>query len=507
MKKTILLILATLLTTLFSSCSDDDSIDSYIKLSETTLEVDNQKGEYLITVATNTHWEITNIPEWISTSQKSGSPSSEKQELTIYVAFNDTREDRESDINFVANNVTTKLKVKQSCIPDSEAFIELDKSMISFSELPLQTQEVKVTSNVSWKINNIPSWLTITPSSANGSQKITVKADENYHPLSKEVILEFESKGIITQLPIKQTGLRDIARSPSMQIFPYEELSGTWPSSIYKVKTIRYFINAENAKSAFVGSLISHNVPNYPILTPFSGYTYNPTYLSTSSLLVLPTEYTPSLTANKAYAQTIIDSNPQSILSFRTGSPESFYSYKDLHAMGMINIGIPLDELISGKSYKEQEMDYLYGIVYSYKKTVFDMIRDIPDNGKAVKENLKATDIAKGVSYISYMHYGQVGFLYIETNNDDREVKPIVQKVFKDESLTSTEASKLEASRFSYIYFNNDNEIQIKQGGSEIIEEYKKGMKDSKNIYPIEFYLSNYDTHGVQSLNYIYNLN
>ncbi len=173
-----------------------------------------------------------------------------------------------------------------------------------------------------------------------------------------------------------------------------------------------------------------------------------------------------------------------------------YYDYKHLHAIGMIGLGIPLEELVSGAPHTQQEIAREFGMIYSFKHTLFDLIMDTPLQQPLIKELLKEAGKAQGVSYVSTVTYGKVGLLVIESDIDSRRIKLIVDKIVEDASLSADEIRLLESADFSYVYFSNDGEAQVMNGGMEIIEAYKNGMKDTtENIYPMEFSLADFTTH------------
>ena len=122
-----------------------------------------------IYVASGHIWEVTNIPSWITFSATSGTgPGS---------------------VNFTCQNNTTPsirsraVKVAGSTVRISQQAAQMSVSVsptsLSFGNKSGESKTLSVTTNDSWSVESLPSWLTATPSSGSGNGTITVKTSSD----------------------------------------------------------------------------------------------------------------------------------------------------------------------------------------------------------------------------------------------------------------------------------------------------------------------------------------
>ena len=317
---------------------------------------------------------------------------------------------------------------------------------------------------------------------------------------AKETILTFKTKDGKTTAEVfaKQFGRQDLFQMPSLPLFRYKLISGSTLNKEYHIQTDQLFINSAIRDEIYLGNLVSHTTQEYPKFPFFTGYNFNPITVSTSSYgsKEVARTYTPSSTAQKAFVEEILVNPPQQFAysEFDNGTT-TFITHKQLHNVGIANLGIKLDEVVSGASYKDQEMTKRQGLIYCFKHTLFTLDMDIPE--KLIKESLKETD--KDVSYVSSMSYGKVGLLIIESNNKTEEVKTAIFRILNDDNIIrDMDLAIIEAASIAYVYFNNNGEVQVNKNGLEAVKAYNKALsykKDRANIYPVNFSLADFHTN------------
>lgn len=502
MKKLFLYIWISVFSFAFFSCEDNNEKDSIELDSNSTTIAINPEIE-VVKLSSNGEWRITDIPEWLTIHPTFGNLSSE---ITILATENKELERRSASLVFTRGKTSKTLYLSQLGLSDLDPFIKLDEENITVNvEGGIKT--IKLTTNTSCKITNIPYWMTMGDVSGNKSGEITVNVQENEEFDSRQVYLEItsEDEKIKKKLSILQYAQKDYIRLPYLPIFPTLSIKSSGGIN-YEIKTNRLFINPSIKNKIYLGNLISHNAGEITAIPEFTGYTFNPITISTSAPIREVVQVSiPSLKEQNDFAKRIIANKPKQIESLvaDNGTVE-FFTHKQLHAIGIATMGVKLDEVVSGASFKEYEMSKKQGLIFSFKQTLFSLAMDIPD--KLIEEDLKNTDKSKGVSYVSWISYGKIGLLIVESDNNSRLIKAPINKVLGNESLTTAETQLIESADIYHVYYNNNNEVQVKRGTLDAINSYKNALTNTDYIYPIEFSLSDFVDNSVNPITFSFDL-
>ncbi len=504
MKNKILLpLLALLFAAMFISCDNDNEIEEEkenLEIDKTAITLTATGDEQKIALTANGLWEIESIPEWLVIDPAFGDKSTT---VNISAKQNNGDSKRNTSLVFTRGKITRTLEVEQLSRMDGDPFIELDKDRLEISQSGKQ-EIVKITSNCAWQITNIPAWITVNPTEGIKSAEVVLTIKENRSPEARAFELLIKGGNDIEQkLFVYQSGLKDYIQGPTLPIFKYSRLTFTSARDDYSIEAKSLLVNPSIKDKIYLGNLISHNAGSHLNIPVFTGYTFNPVTVSTSvSVGGTSDTFEPSWAAQDAFAQEIIKkiSTQKSVSEYNDVT--EFYDYRQLRAVGIANLGVELDVLISGKSYKEQEMKRKYGMIYSFKRKVFGLDVDLPD--KLIKEELKAADRAKGVSYVASVDYGNLGLLIVESDTDSRDLQAIIDKVVNTGyEPTAEEKALLDAADISYVYFNNNVEEQIKRGHLDVVKAYKKAKKEgSEYIHPLEFTLLDFDSHELSVIKF-----
>lgn len=178
--KTILLFVMGVAVMLLSSCSGNEAPDEpkQLKLSQSSLEYPSSGGQSSIEVKSNTQWSVSDVPEWLRLSSKSGNGDAS---LTITASPNTDYSSRSADIKFVGVNgtaqLTTTLHIHQSL---TEAIIvEGSSTSIGWTGGTLEIP-YKFTSAPKISIVGSPDWISINNGSrALTEDKVSIVVNEN----------------------------------------------------------------------------------------------------------------------------------------------------------------------------------------------------------------------------------------------------------------------------------------------------------------------------------------
>lgn len=495
MKNSILLISIAycFLLTISISCSKLEREKETLELDKSAIIINQEGGEEFIELTANDRWEIQNIPEWLSVSPSSGDYY---DVVCITASENNESARRHASLLFTRGKLNKTLEVEQLGLEEVDPFIEFSSNPLDVGSLA-GTKTIKLTTNRPWEIYFIPNWISVTPSSGDESTEITISVAENRSPDKRSSKIVFSGEFGQKALEINQSGLRDVVIFPGLPIFTFKRMEYSSGLSRCNAWTDCLFINPAIRDKIYLGNLIGYNAKSNVNIPEFTGYTFNPITVSTSAIVdEVAKTYLPSPEEQDLFARQIMENKSGQEVSFTEDRGEyEFYSYKQLNAVGMINLGVKLDEAVSGASFSEKEMARKYGLIYSFKRIAFTLDMKFPE--KLIKEELKEADKEKGVSYVSSVSYGKVGLLIVESDTDSREVRLIVNKVIAGEPLSQEETNILSAVDVCYVYFDKDKNLQTQKGSLDVVNAYKDAILQEKDsIYPVEFGLTNYVDHS-----------
>jgi len=493
-----------LLSLIFFSCDNDDKERFSIELDETSVTIDVRGGEERITLAASADWSISDVPEWL-TVEPSDRDSFYSTTIVITAKENEDLERRNASVVFTCGDASQILEVEQLGTKDLAPFIEPSKNTLPVGD-NLSINTIKLTTNTPWKIGILPAWISVSPTQGEKSAELTITVKENKDPDGRMFDLRFEGEKAGGMIRVSQIGLKDYIRTPSLPIFSFKSVQFTGELDKYDIHAFNLFVNPGIKNKIYLGNLIAYDagLPSNQI-PEFTGYTFNPITISTSAYMtgIDSKTYIPSWNEQNAYAQDIIAKKPSQSLNFvaDNGTTE-FYDYKRLYTLGMANLGVKLDEVVSGASYTTMQMPRKYGLIFSFKQTWFSLDMDFPE--KLIQEELKDADKAMGVAYVNSVYYGRVGLLIVESDTYFSDVKIAINKAISGQSLSAAETTLVEQSDISYVYFDNNSQVQVKKGKMDAVNAYKEAATktNTENTYPVGFNLSNLIDNGTATISF-----
>lgn len=481
-----------------SGCQDD--FGRNISLDKEEITLNHKDAVETVQLTSGTTWEVSGTPDWLTLTPAVGDNSAK---VSISAEENNTFEQRTASLVFSNGHSSKTLKVTQLSLEEAEPFIQLSEKEVQAVTIA-ETKFVDLTTNRPWKIQNIPDWITVDPTSGDKSTRLTINFNENRNLDGRSVELTITAENATNSLSINQHGLKDLVIGPYLPVFHLDKTEYPNDLTYINVENGKMFVNPAIKDKIFLGNLVSHNIGKGVDIPAFTGYTFKPITVSTSAPLKSRT-FVPSLAEQNDYVQHIISEKPKQILSFNADKRGTeFYSYRQLYAMGMANLGIKLDEVVTGSSYAQKEMQNKYGLIFGYKLASFSLYMDIPDDGLVIHEELKDTDKSKGVSYINTVVYGKIGLLVVQSTTDSRELKEAINKFIVNRPLSASERKLIESAEICHVYFDNNNEVKTVKGSMNALEDYNNALKitDIQNIYPIEFSVGDFSHHGMNTITY-----
>lgn len=401
-------------------------------------------------------------------------------------------------------------KIEEPIITTS---VSVDKTELKFSATG-ESIILKISANIRWEITNIPDWISLSITESNKDQEVTVTTKANNSSMELSQILQIETAEFE---PILVTIYQDAKKDDlNFRVFipSFSEFNATYElgndniTRYYSFERYNMFAGSELQSKIFLGNLINRLMQSPTETQSYQNYTFNETIISTSNLKVKSTSYRPSFIAQKEYIDKII-ANKSAQNDFSGSRQIEYSSRRELHLLGMGNLGVALDQTLSGKTYQEEEKSKKNGLIYLYNQTLFTIDMDYPDNGKVVQEVLHPEDYPNNsLAYISSVSYGRIGMLIIESDEGISKIKSIVDKIQNNTSLTSEENDIVNASIISNIYSDNNSNLQVERGKLDAIQSfYKIGLDDPyKNAFIYQFQLADYFDHAMTPVTYKLNL-
>lgn len=369
---------------------------------------------------------------------------------------------------------------------------------------------IDIFSNGEWNIkNDIPEWCTVDKLAGEGDAKINITIEPNTTSLERKCTLEIKQESIIRYLVIIQEKGNKIA-SLTWHPFPVNSFSDIkieekGNTTLYSFTASSLFINPEVSDEIFPGNVISGTLDGVNKLRNIPEIKLEPATISswTGGKLYILEDIEPSKEVFDNFVKDIIQEFPKQNVSFYfDNTPINFYSYKQLYLLGMSNLGIPLNEIISEAPYKEKEMEKKEGLIYSYSQTLFEVILDIEplSESELSSEVIEEYDLS-GITNISY---GMTSFLIVETNDDSEKVNKIINKKIREEVLSKEEKDIIGNAVIHFLYFDKENKIKKETSDSQSIDNFLSYLKTQKaeNIHPLNFRIDSYKDKSVKHLKF-----
>jgi len=400
-----------------------------------------------------------------------------------------------------------------------EPAIALDRSAI---DMPSDAADARLalTANFDWSVapSSVPDWIVIEPVSGRGPREITLSARSNGETQERHATIAFVCGGRRAEVSVSQKGIEprpepvpvpEPRREPQftrLNFFSYAgkydyEPSGEGADRVWDFAFGEMVVapGSRMAEKIFVGNVVNPRLASRNDVAEYSGYTYNPvTMFSLSGIRITESEpLIPSKAVQDDYARRIIDAKLQQSEFFRTDNAgEDYFTRRELHLIGMGNMGVALDEVFAGRPYRELEMTKKRGVIYSFSQSVFT-IRMGFEEKFLLKEELSEADFPDGrPAYVGSVSYGRLGLLMIESDHEKQAVRIAVNKVVggSEAELTAEDRAVLDELDACHVYYDGSGKMVVNKGKEDAIRAYARQMATFGDFYPFRFALTDYFT-------------
>lgn len=385
-----------------------------------------------------------------------------------------------------------------------QSIFSLDKTEIVFEPAGGEIRIV-LTTNSDWTTDDIPDWISLDHTSGNTTQQITITTEANDDTQDREAEIIFANNYEKMALSISQAPKKRELAWSSLVFSSFDNVNFILGENnierIYSFTARQMFITHEldQGEKIFVGNLVNRKLNDNTDIIEYPDYTFNPITVFPLTGMEKSRTYVPSKAEQDAFAAQIIEKKPVQNEKFVfDGIGIEYGSHRELSLIGRGNMGISLDEIVSGKSYREQEMVKKNGIIFSFAQTLFTFAMDLQD--RIVKEDIDKNDFPdNGLSYISSVSYGRIGLLIIESGHSAAKIRTIVNKILQNNShlLSHDETAILDEINAYHLYIDKSQGMMVTKGQSDAIEAYGTQITNDRfNVFPFKFAVSDYFEHA-----------
>ena len=171
-----------------------------ISAETATLEFENTAGEYSIKVTSEAAWTAKTSQTWIQVSPDSGKAGTETIKVTV--TPNSTTSARTGYVYlYIGSSQVVQIAVTQKGL-----YVEFSASSLEMTD-GVDEKTITVKSNTSWTISSYPSWVTVTPTSGEGTQNVTIKTADNPNTSKREGTIKATQAGVSLEASLTITQL------------------------------------------------------------------------------------------------------------------------------------------------------------------------------------------------------------------------------------------------------------------------------------------------------------
>lgn len=392
---------------------------------------------------------------------------------------------------------------------------------VSFNQNPLSFkaagghQKIMLTNKGRWRVDSIPEWIHLDQTSGVNTTEIGIAVYPNNDTEKREAEIIFFNENLTTKLLITQDPAEIEMRFYSLGFLSIDDyrfvLGKNNVERKYNIEIFNLYVNpADNPQfkdMIFVGNLVGRKLDSNRKITEYKGYTFIPITVSASPFMVSFASFIPSRKNQEEYVDRIRSAMSDQSDSFYSNGGSLYGSHRQLNLIGRGNLGVNLDEIISGKSYRDQEMVKRNGLIFFFSHSAFSLTMDLQLS--VVKEDLKQSDFTDNeLCRICQVMYGRYGVLLVESDYSHYKVKGIVNKVLREESqFTKEELIVLNEMVACHFYFDKEGKQHVTKGRLDAIKSYKDQLfKGEMDFYPYQFAVIDNFNLGPTSMGYDFTL-
>lgn len=171
----------------------------YIDIDKTNITFDASGGEKNFSISSNTLWEITGTPTWLNIHPSKGENNSA---VSIKASDNPNTSQRTAAIRISQQGLSLE---KNIIVTQEGKFFNVLQKSLEFEDVD-NPKYVRVETNGQWKVSTQESWLTVSPSSGNGTADVLVSVLENETTTDRNGLITFTMGDKTSSVSVFQRG-------------------------------------------------------------------------------------------------------------------------------------------------------------------------------------------------------------------------------------------------------------------------------------------------------------
>lgn len=144
----------------------------YIETDKSECNFDASTGTQTIQIRSNTSWQISNLPTWISVDKTNGSGNAE---IKVIVEDNPNTTERDGEFLISQSGLSAQAIVK---VHQKGKSFDVTSTTLTFTDKQ-ETQNVSIATDGSWQASANVDWITVSPKEANGDATLCISVSEN----------------------------------------------------------------------------------------------------------------------------------------------------------------------------------------------------------------------------------------------------------------------------------------------------------------------------------------
>lgn len=209
MKKYIIFLLSFVLSFTLVNCSgggggggDDDGPvinKNSLAVSTSSITFDAAASQQTVNVTANCDWKVSCSASWLTINPMSGNANAQ---VTLSAQENTTITQRDATITVTGGGFTRTISVTQR---GADVKLTVSPQTLEF-EYKEEEKTVALTTNTTWNVSSDQSWCTVSKSSGNNNENITVKASQNNSPDKRTANVKITAGGKTETVTVTQNG-------------------------------------------------------------------------------------------------------------------------------------------------------------------------------------------------------------------------------------------------------------------------------------------------------------
>jgi len=335
-----------LIATVLVSCdkSDPDSVQIQ-GIQGSSVSVPNDNNPITFTVVSNVQWVAT------QSNPSSGFIISPMQgiagETTVTLKASPNKKENEivSTVVFTAGTAVQEVTFKQESLVFN---MTPDKLTFAYNESKAKQLEIK--SNTTWELvkQELPEWISATPTQGNGNGNISLTVTENKERNERKQIIKVSYAGVFASVLLTQDAAPNNA--PSKPVITYPDDGDEYVSTTPTIK----WTASEDADNDEITYKVAYSTDGSKWTELDNGTNTECNIASFQKLLEVGTEYHLKVIANDGYKGGITESET---IKFKVGVKDS-YKDGDFRVYMQSSKPYPVKLVFTGDGYKPEHFKY-----------------------------------------------------------------------------------------------------------------------------------------------------